>query len=134
MRGLRPFGALLKRYAGKIFLKSRFGHPTAKVGLENTQSPCHDSEQQAPTKAQLFLTPEEVSKQLRVTAEQVRNLIRRGRISAVNVGAGKKRPLYRIKQQALDQFLDNSGQQSRSGPKKKFRRLPHGPDFFPDLR
>jgi hypothetical protein len=33
MRGLRPFGALLKRYAGKIFLKSRFGHPTAKVGL-----------------------------------------------------------------------------------------------------
>ena len=34
MRGLRPFGALLKRYAGKVFLKSRFGHPTAKVGVE----------------------------------------------------------------------------------------------------
>ena len=33
MWGLRPFGALLKRYTGKIFLKSRFGHPTAKVGL-----------------------------------------------------------------------------------------------------
>jgi len=35
MWGLRPFGALLKRYTGKIFLKSRFGHPTAKVGLGN---------------------------------------------------------------------------------------------------
>ena len=36
MWGLRPFGALLKRYTGKIFLKSRFGHPTAKVGLRKT--------------------------------------------------------------------------------------------------
>ncbi|MCJ7457632.1 MAG: hypothetical protein MUP17_01405 [candidate division Zixibacteria bacterium] len=33
MQGLRPFGALLKHYAGKIILKSRFAHPTAKVGL-----------------------------------------------------------------------------------------------------
>ncbi len=102
--------------------------------LENTQSPSRDNEQQAPTKAQLFLTPEEVSIRLRVTAEQVRNLIREGRISAVNVGAGKKRPLYRIGQQALDDFLDNSRQRNQPGTRKKFRRLPHGPDFFPDLR
>ena len=42
MRGLRPFGALLKRYAGKIFLKSRFGHPTAKVGLTKRVSDLAD--------------------------------------------------------------------------------------------
>jgi len=83
---------------------------------------------------QILLTPEEVSRRLRVTSEQVRNLIRQGRISAVNVGAGKKRPLYRIRQQALDDFLDNSRQKSQPGPKKRFRRLPHGPDFFPDLK
>jgi excisionase family DNA binding protein len=102
--------------------------------LESAQSPTHDNEQQAPQKTQLFLTPEEVSKQLRVTAEQVRNLIRQGRISAVNIGAGKKRPLYRIRQQALDDFMDNSRQRNQPGTRKKLRRLPHGPDFFPDLR
>jgi len=47
--------------------------------------------------------------------EQVRNLIRHGRISAVNVGTGKKRPLYRIKQQALDDFLNDSCQDSQTG-------------------
>lgn len=102
--------------------------------LESIQSARHDNEQQAPTRTQLFLTPEEVSRKLRVTAEQVRNLIRQGRISAVNVGTGKKRPLYRIRQQALDDFLDNSRQKSQPGTRRKFRRLPPAQDFFPDLR
>jgi len=43
MWGLRPFGALLKRYTGKIFLKSRFGHPTAKVGLNTKARGSHHS-------------------------------------------------------------------------------------------
>jgi len=102
--------------------------------LEGIQSASHDDEQRAPTKTQLFLTPEEVSRKLKVTAEQVRNLIRKHRLPAINVGTGKKRPLYRIRQQALDDFLDNSRQKSQSGPKKKFKRLPPTQDFFPELR
>jgi len=105
-----------------------------QMRIESTQLAHHSTEEQPPTQSGLLLTPEEVSRRLRVTSEQVRNLIRRGRISAVNVGAGKKRPLYRIKQQVLDDFLENSRQRSQSGPKKKFKRLPHGPDFFPDLK
>jgi len=84
--------------------------------------------------SQTVLTPNEVATLLRVTSEQVRNLIRKHRLSAINVGTGKKRPLYRIKQQALEEFIENSRQKSKPGPKKKFRRLPPGPDFFPDLR
>ena len=84
--------------------------------------------------SQTVLTPNEVATLLRVTSEQVRNLIRKHQLPAINVGAGKKRPLYRIRQQALDDYLDNSRQRSQPGTRKKFRRLPHGPDFFPDLK
>ena len=84
--------------------------------------------------SQTILTPNEVAILLRVTSEQVRNLIRQHRLPAINVGTGKKRPLYRIKRQAFDDFLNNSSPRNQAGPKKKFRRLPPGPDFFPDLR
>ena len=50
-----------------------------------------------------LLTPDEAALRLRVSAEQVRALIRRGKLSAVNVGGGSKRPLYRITEQALRQ-------------------------------
>lgn len=43
-----------------------------------------------------LLTPEEAARRLKVTAEQVRSLIRRGELAAINVGTGPKRPLYRI--------------------------------------
>jgi len=33
MQGLRPFCAIMKRYAGINFKKSQFHHLTAKVGL-----------------------------------------------------------------------------------------------------
>lgn len=81
-----------------------------------------------------LLTPDEAAARLKVTSEQVRSLIRKGRLSAINVGTGKKRPLYRITQWSLNNFL---GQPLHLGPreqKKKFKRLPPVPDFFPHLR
>jgi excisionase family DNA binding protein len=81
-----------------------------------------------------MLTPDEVAEQLRITAEQVRNLIRKGRISAINVGTGSKRPLYRISPKALDEFLINGCQSIQPVQRKKFTRLPPVPDFFPDLK
>jgi len=110
--------------------------------LNTTQTKTQDSYQDEAEKkgssllgqSHTVLTPSEVATLLRVTSEQVRNLIRQHRLPAINVGAGKKRPLYRIRQQALDDFLDNSHQKSQSGPKKKFRRHPPAQDFFPELR
>ena len=45
-----------------------------------------------------YLTPNEVAKQLKITSEQVRILIRKGHLAAINVGISFKRPLYRITQ------------------------------------
>jgi excisionase family DNA binding protein len=81
-----------------------------------------------------LLTPAEVAEKLRVTPEQIRSLIRKGRISATNVGTGSKRPLYRISQKAFDDFLIHGRQPIQPMQKKKFTRLPPAPDFFPDLK
>ncbi len=81
-----------------------------------------------------LLTPGEAAEQLKVTPEQIRSLIRKGRLSAVNVGAGKKRPLYRIPPQALQDFLENHRQTVLSQPKKRFKQPPPVQDFFPDLK
>jgi excisionase family DNA binding protein len=81
-----------------------------------------------------LLTPDEAAARLKVTSEQVRSLIRKGRLSAINVGTGKKRSLYRITQCSLNKFL---GQTLHPGPieqKKKFKRLPPVPDFIPHLK
>ena len=81
-----------------------------------------------------LLTPSQAADYLAVTPEQVRNLIRRGRLSATNVGTGTKRPLYRIRQQALEDFLSRRWQSDSTTPKKKFKRLAPAPDFFPHLK
>lgn len=82
-----------------------------------------------------LLTPEEVGARLRVTAEQVRSLIRRGELAALNVGTGAKRPLYRITPQALQGFLARRWQ---PGPAVRTRRrskpLLPVPDFFAGLK
>lgn len=89
--------------------------------------------QQGKTGDQL-MTPNEVADRLRVTSEKVRQLIRTGRLEAMNIGSGQKRPLYRIHPQDLDVFLTNSRQQNSPTQDKRFKRPPPGPDFFPDLR
>ena len=81
-----------------------------------------------------ILTPKEAAIKLKVTSEQVRNLVRQGQISAINVGTGTKRPLYRITQQALNDFLNRRWHPKRSTYKKKFRRLAPVQDFFPGLK
>lgn len=81
-----------------------------------------------------ILTPDEAAIKLKVTAEQVRSLIRQGQISAINVGTGKKRPLYRITQRALNDFLNRRWQPGSARQNKKFKRLAPVQDFFPGLK
>ncbi|MHC4682220.1 MAG: helix-turn-helix domain-containing protein [Planctomycetota bacterium] len=81
-----------------------------------------------------LLIPSQAADLLGVTPEQVRKLIRRGDLSATNVGTGMKRPLYRIQKQALEGFLSSRCQSDATVPKKKFKRLAPVPDFFPHLK
>ena len=81
-----------------------------------------------------LLTAEETAERLRITAEQVRSLIRKGQLAAINVGSGLKRPLYRIREKALDDFLERRWQSGTIAPKRKFKRPPPVQDFFPDLK
>ena len=92
-----------------------------------------ESEKEA-GKNRRLLTPGEVAEYLQVSPEQVRTLIRKGQIAACNVGAGSKRPLYRIPLQALDDFLDHRWRPSPAIRKKEFKRLVPAPDFFPHLK
>jgi excisionase family DNA binding protein len=88
-----------------------------------------------PDHAPQIITPAEAALRLRVTAEQVRSLIRKGRIYAIDVGTGKKRPLYRITEQAFDDFLARRSKPRRLRRRNSssMRRLPVQ-DHFPDLR
>ena len=81
-----------------------------------------------------LLTPSEVAARLRVTAEQVRCLIRTGQLAAVNVGAGAKRPWYRITPDAVNDFLTRRGQLAPQARPSSPRRLPPVPDRFPSLK
>jgi excisionase family DNA binding protein len=81
-----------------------------------------------------LLTPNDVAIRLNVTAEQVRSLIRSGRLQAVNVGTGKKRPLYRLSAIAVDEFIKNGSSNKEHNGHRAIRRLPRIPDFFPELR
>jgi len=81
-----------------------------------------------------LLTPNQAAAYLSVTAEQIRCLIRKGQLSAVNVGAGTKRPLYRITQQALNDFLCRRQQPHSTKQGKKFKQADPVPDFFPHLK
>lgn len=102
--------------------------------LELSQNAVGSSIRNDVTQSTNLLTPEDVAAELKVTAEQVRNLIRHGQLAAVNVGAGKKRPLYRITRQGLQDFLSRRYQPGPAVRPKRFRRLPTVPDLFPNLR
>lgn len=82
-----------------------------------------------------FLTPPEVAARLRVTPEQVRSLIRKGMLYAINVGAGNKRPLYRIPREALQSFLTRGCSCAEPMRNKKTKRSTFRPavDHFPGL-
>ena len=81
-----------------------------------------------------LLTPEDAAEQLKVSAEHVRALIRSGRLEAINLAIGKKRPLYRIAAKALEGFLaDRCGSTTPQRSLPHFKRLPPVEDHFPHL-
>lgn len=102
--------------------------------LENTQSEFNRSDQDLNLGQDQLLTPNEAATKLKVTPEQIRGLIRKGQLSAVNVGTGTKRPLYRITQQALNDFLCRRQQPRLTKQSKKFKQDAPVPDFFPHLK
>lgn len=87
-----------------------------------------------PSRNTYYLTPDEVASRLRVTSEQVRSLIRKGILRAINVGAGGKRPLYRISSEALQDFINRDCTPSSPVVKRRTRKPAFTPDFFPDLK
>ena len=92
-----------------------------------------ESQLLAPQAGQL-MTPSEVADQLRVTAEQIRRLIRKGELAAINVGTGEKRPLYRITSQALETFISGRWQVGPSIKPRQFKRLQRVTDHFSKVR
>ena len=102
--------------------------------VENTQSEFNVSDQDLNLGRDQLLTPNEAAIKLKVTPEQIRSLIRKGQLSAVNVGTGSKRPLYRITRQALNDFLSRRWHPSLTTQRRKFKQLAPAPDFFPGLK
>jgi excisionase family DNA binding protein len=76
---------------------------------------------------QPFLTPPEIAKLLRVSPEKILGWIRRGELTAVNVGNGF-RPRYRVSPDNLDAFLKSRQVQP---PPKRLRRPPQPPEGGP---
>ena len=102
--------------------------------IENEQLEYNQSERACDFADKQLLTPKEAANKLKVTSEQIRCLIRKGQLPAVNVGTGSKRPLYRITHQALNDFLNRRWQPTPAIRKKRFKRLAPAPDFFPNLK
>lgn len=88
----------------------------------------------APRNVAPLLTPAEVAEDLRVSAEHVRCLIRSGELSAIDVSAGSKRPLYRIRREALVEYMRQEDQPKRPTIPRRSIRRPPVPDLFPDVR
>ena len=95
----------------------------------------HDSGEDTFTDPATWLTPEEAGNLLRVSAEHIRAMIRAGRLEAVNLAIGKKRPLYRIRAIALDKIVADQRSSVMEPPSRsRFKRLPPVEDHFPGLR
>jgi excisionase family DNA binding protein len=101
---------------------------------ENTEFLQLEKRHNRPSSNDQILTVREVSVQLKVSSEQVRTLIRQGQLSAIIVGSGKKRPLYRITPEALADFIKQGQLANPPILLKSARRLPPTRDFFPHLR
>ena len=80
-----------------------------------------------------LLTPSEAAQYLKVSAEQIRSLIRRGLLPAVNISAGTMRALYRIKREALDDFLSDRSSGVKPSRTRRFKPRPPVRDFFAQL-
>jgi len=106
---------------------------TASHHTDALGSASHDGHPSILDEDELF-TPGEAAERLKVSTEQVRTLIRHGRLAAINVGTGPKRPLYRIPAQALQDFLSSRHQPGPAVRPHQFKRRPPVHDHFPNLR
>lgn len=73
-----------------------------------------------------LLTVEEVADDLRVSAQQVRNLVRSGDLKFINVGRGPAKAHLRFEPQALEAFKNNRRMEecrSTSAPAKRHTRM-----------
>jgi excisionase family DNA binding protein len=66
-----------------------------------------------------MLTPPQVAKRLGVTPETVIGWIKTGQLKASNIGNGKARPRYRIRQSAVDAMLAAREPEPQRKPKSK---------------
>ncbi len=74
-----------------------------------------------------YVTTAEIARLLRVSSEKVLGWIRRGELTAVNVGNGSG-PRYRVSRDSLDAFLKSREVQP---PPKHVRRKPQPPEGGP---
>lgn len=75
---------------------------------------------------QKLLSPREVGQRLGLSDEQVRQLIRGGKLKAFNVGSGKQRARYRIAEKDIDEFLEGRRVEPVTVPRRS--RARRGPE------
>jgi excisionase family DNA binding protein len=72
----------------------------------------------------ISFTTAEIGAQLKISEEAVRDHIHAGRLRAVNVGNGSRRPRWRITAEALDEFLAAQTAPPRATRRPRKRRGP----------
>jgi excisionase family DNA binding protein len=70
-----------------------------------------------PTTASEFLKPTEIAKRLGCAVEMVLHAIHSGRLPAMNVGRGDKRPTWRIHAADFDRWREANTTGQRQSPK-----------------
>ena len=81
-----------------------------------------------PTTHALF--PREVAARLRVSVDKVRSWIASGKLRAVNVGDGLKRPRWRIRESDLAEFEQSRLSQPPPKPARRRRKDPSITEYF----
>lgn len=55
-----------------------------------------------------FLTTGQVAKRIGSTSQHVRSLITSGRLAAINIATGEKRPRFRVAEASVSQYLHSA--------------------------
>ncbi len=77
-----------------------------------------------------LLTTAEAAKQLKLSTDAVCGLIARGRLRAINVGLGQRKPRWRISVEALELFLASRSTSPRPPAAKRKRSCENVIEFF----
>lgn len=62
-----------------------------------------------------FFTPDEVAKMFKITKRSVLNLIRMGRLKAIEVGRGEIRKTYRVYEKEVQRYMAENYQKMIDG-------------------